>query len=132
MHLNILPKLRLIFCCHQQKIQKKSLITRQTKPFFSNYSSGFIRWYISFLDSQAFKIQLMESPYALFSGLYNTNLNAKNDTLALTQISSFQIKAAKCWYITCFVPNFIPIWPRTHDQPLLIVKVVNWGIHFSN
>ena len=32
----------------------------------------------------------------------------------LTYISFSYIKFANFWYITCFVPNLIPIWPWSH------------------
>ena len=60
MYLNILLKLRLIFCHYQQKIQKMShfwqglnMIGRQMTPYFL-ISLSSIRWYISFFHFRTF------------------------------------------------------------------------------
>ena len=70
MHLNILPKLWLSFCCHQQKTQKANhfwhfmtktlgvnMITKQNDPFFLICSLNTIRWHLSLLHLKTVKIQ---------------------------------------------------------------------------
>ena len=80
-----------------------NMITRQMAPL------SYIHWYISFLYFKKFKIQfLWVSPlhYVLFciKHIYMPKITFQ------TYISFFYLKFNNFWYITCFVPNLIPIW----------------------
>ena len=124
MHLRFLPRLWL-------KIQKMSHLWHfnynnfgnkhdnyTNEPIFVIYSFTSSPWYISFLHLKTFNIQFhMESPFLYYVPvckiyIYMTKTTPSN---LLTQISFFYIKVANFWYIICFLPNLISIWPRTHE-----------------
>ena len=82
MHVNVLSKLWLIFCWHQQKIQKMSqfwhiidhnlgskLDNKTNDLIFSICYLSFIRWYFSFLLFKTFKVQFhgVSPPFPLCS-----------------------------------------------------------------
>ena len=103
-----------------------NMITREITPFFI-YSLSSIRWYISFLHFQTFKTQFHGVPrlhYVLVCKLVifmpkMTLLGLLSFTyypiiLIITQISFSYIKCPNFWYITCFVPNLIPLWPLSY------------------
>ena len=127
MHVNILSKLRLIFCWCQQKIQKMSYFlyfndhnpgrihdNQINDPIFFIYSLSSICWYISFLHFKTSKIQFHGVPPLHFVLVCKIPIYMPKMTSPLTQISFFYIKFANFWYIICFVPYLIPIWPRSH------------------
>ena len=136
--LNILPKLQLIFCFQQQKIQKTihfwhftghnswSKYDNQTNdPIFLIYSLSSISWSFSFSNFQTFKIHLSGvSPlhYVLVCKIHIYMLKITLSSL-LTQIFYFYEQFASFWYITCFVPNLITILPQFHE---LLVLVIAW------
>ena len=78
-HFYVLPKLWLIFCCHQQKIHKSTifniLITitlevkitiRQANPFFLSTIWALVRWFISSLHfKRSSKLNFKCPPFAL-------------------------------------------------------------------
>lgn len=41
----------------------------------------------------------------------------------IIQIYFFSIKLAKFWYITCFISNFISIWPQSIDYRTILCKL---------
>ena len=129
MHLNILPKPWHILGCHQRNIQKNksncdiimtitlgvNMITGQMTPFFSSTFCGRSAGR-SFLRFRTFKIQFHRVPSLNYGLICKINVNMPKITRSslLTYINLFYIKFANFWYITCFVPNLIPIWPRSH------------------
>ena len=125
MNLKILPKLWLIFCYHQQKIQRYShfrhsnnhnsgeqnKINRQMTSFFPSvlWALPLVCFISAFEDSigsptcimfWSVKYTLTYMPKMILSSL-------------LIYISFFYVKFSNSWYITCFVPNLIPIWPQS-------------------
>ena len=124
MHLNIFPKLWLLSSAKKVKIE----------PFlpFNDYNSGIWslhKWphifhplfelyqfvYYSFASKGIQKSIPWSSSFTLSHGVWNTHLLSKDDTFKLvTLISFFNRKVANFQYITCFVPNLISIWSRSH------------------
>ena len=53
----------------------------------------------------------------------------------LTQISFFYVKFASIWYITCFDPSFILLWPQSHRIKIFIpVRIYRyiWGFDLQS
>ena len=75
-----------------------------------------IRWYILFLHFTTFKIQFHGVPLLHYVLVSKIHIYMSNITILslLTKISFFYIKLANFWYVTCFVPNLIPIWAKFH------------------
>ena len=124
MCLNKLLKLWLTFCCHQQKIHKWTIfdilmtftvgvpmIMRQMTPSFSStlwdlFADIFHFWIARPSNFSSICIVFWPVKYIF---------NAKDDTFEAVKIGTlFYIKFAVFWYITCWVPNFLPIWPQSH------------------
>ena len=58
---------------------------------------------------------MKQAPFVLCCSLQNTHLHLEDDTFKPVHIDIlFYIKFADFWHMTCFVPNLIPIWPRSH------------------
>ena len=135
MHLNILPKLWLSFCCHQQKTQKwvifdilmtilleVNTITIQMTRFFSS-TYIFSSTHLSFCISIPWG-----PPCIMILSVKYTFTCQRTFTSLLTYISFFYIVFANTWYMKCFAPHLIPIWSRYHG--LLLMKSwseVSWG-----
>ena len=85
-------------------------------PIFFIYSLSFICWYILILHFKTFKIQfhgvLPPLHYVLVCKMYIYMLKMTFSSL-LTYTSFFYKTFANFWYMTCFVPNFILIWPQS-------------------
>ena len=125
-----MPKLWLIFCCHQQKIQKMSHFwhfhdhNSRNKydnwtwwpHFFVYFSSSFVSfWYISFMHFKTFKIQFHGVCPLHYVLACKIHIYLPKMTLSslLTWMSFFYTKFSSFWDITCSVPNLIPIYPRS-------------------
>ena len=95
------------------------MITRQNDPIFFIYFLSFIHRYNSFPHFKTIKIQFhgVPPPFALCS---KHILHAKDDTFKLGNIDIFFLqKISNVFYITCFVPKLILIWPRSHGLSAL-------------
>ena len=114
-----MTKLELIFCCHQQKIQKmnhfwqvngrESGSKQDITPFFSS-----TLWAL-FFGIFHFSISRPSKVYGRHPLLYL--LVCKIRIYMLKMILSIlltYIKFAYLWYITSFVPNLISTWPQSH------------------
>ena len=99
------------------------MITRQMTPFFSStlwtLSGGIFYFCISrsskfnFMGSQ-FSIIFWSVKCKLTCQVYKIkNLHAKYDTFMFVNIDILFLKFVNFWYITCFVPNSIPIWSHS-------------------
>ena len=97
------------------KIQKMSLFDILITLVFT-YSSSSISWSISFLHFKTFKIQFYGVPPLHFFLVSKIHIYMSKITRSslLTWISFFYIEFPDFWYITCSVPNLIPIWSRSH------------------
>ena len=119
--------------CHFNDYNSSGKNDHQTNdPIFLIYSLSSIRWYISYLYFRTFKTQFLAPCFfALLSSLQNTYLHAKDDTFEPANINIFfysfltifgilvflvfgLIFFGNFCYITCFLPNLIPIWPQSH------------------
>ena len=96
-----MPKLWVIFCCHQK--------TRQRTLFFSSTLWALSVGIIHFSISRPSKLNSMRSP-----PLYVIFWYVKYLFKPVRMISFFFRKLVNFWYITCFPPNLIPIWPWSH------------------
>ena len=135
MHLNILITLGLlIFCCHQQKIKKwasfdilmtviprVNMKTRQIIPFFSFSLWGLPVDIIYFCISRSRKLNSLGSPLCIMlCSLKYIFIHVKDDTFKPVNIDNLvthkickllvYIWRSSPLYITCFVPNLIPVW----------------------
>ena len=135
MHLNILSKLWLIVCCHQEQIQNMSYFrhfndhnsggkhgNQTNDPIFLIDSLGPIRWHISYLHLKKnafllliFKIQCHGVPLLHYGLVCKLHIYIpKILSSLLTEKYFFYIKFAVFWYVTSFVPNGVLNWPRSH------------------
>ena len=137
MHLNIFPTLWLIFCFHQQKIQKMSHFShfnnhntgsKHDKPHCSHVIFELYLLVYLILCLKTFKIQfhgLLPLHYVLVSKIYISMQKLTTSGL-LTWISLFYRKVADFWYITCFVANLIPIVPQSQVLIKVFFKNSDW------
>ena len=102
----ILPTLWLIFCYHQWKKHKMTQceILMTNEHIFFIYTLSSICLYISFLLFETFTVQF----HGVFPLRYVTLLHVDDGTF---------------WYMTCFVPNLIVIWPRSRGLNSFITVI---------
>ena len=127
MHIDILPKLWLLFCYHHLKIQKMNHFWNFNDydnlindPTFLIYSLSSIRWYKSFLHFRTFKIEFYEIlttlHYVVVQIIHICTSKMTHSSL-LTYIF-FCIKIANFWYVTSIISNLILAWPQSHGRPI--------------
>ena len=110
-----MSNLRLIFCCHQPKMQKISHFwhfadhnsggkhdNETNNPTFFTYSLSFISWYIWFLDFKTFKIYFSLHYVLICKRCMPIYIPKIALSSLLIQIRLFYRKFAIFWYITCF------------------------------
>ena len=124
MNLNILPKLWLIFYRHKQWPTPWVNIARQINSFFSSF------WVLlgvifHFSASRPPKFISLGFRLCIMFWSVKYTFTCQNDTFKPFNIISSYRKVANFWYITCFVPNFIPIWPWSHR--LIMIAVKKWN-----
>ena len=83
-------------------------------PIFLIYSLSSLRWSISFQHLKTFKTKFrgIAPQHSILVSKIHIHVLKMTLSNLLTQISLF----AKCWYITCFIPNLILMWPQCHRQ----------------
>ena len=89
-----------------------NMITRQIMPCFNLLFELYVLvcFILAFQDLQN-SISCGPPLCIMFWSVQYTFI-CKDDTFK--PVFFFSLKFANCWYITCFVPNLIPIWPRSH------------------
>ena len=126
MHLNVLPKMWLIFCCRQQKGQENkthfeilmtitpgvSMITRKIILFFFHLLFKLVLLVYFILHFTTFKIQFYGVP-SLCCVLVCT-IHIYMPKMTLSTWIFFYMKFVHFWYLTCSFPNLILIWPQSH------------------
>ena len=97
----------------------KHMTTRQINPLFFFFKKSTF-WAISistfhFCISRPSKFSFLGSLHCImFRSVKYTFTCQWWLSMLLTYISFFYIKHANLWYITCFVPHSITIWPQSH------------------
>ena len=104
------------------------MITRQMAPFFSSTLWALSVGIFPFCISRPSKFNsigsLLSLNYVLVCKTHFCMSKMAHWSL-LTSISFLYVKFANFWYITCFVPNMIPIWSQSHG---LVLSQALWCV----